>query len=186
MHRWYHLFFQHLIRYLRRPMSRELRYGLIAGFITMIWMTAGYALGWDQNEWSAFINIIILGVAIYITILHKRDRDRDGLISVKDSFIAGMSVSFMTGILVGAYLVIYSTWVNPDFVNQSVQQAKDYYQAEHATQAQIDQAVEGIRAKYSVFGQITFGIGASMIPGALMSLVCAAIMRREKKSDVRN
>ena len=165
-------------------MSRELRYGLIAGFLTLIWMTTGTLLGWDRNEMGKYapvLSLIILIAAIYISILFKRDKDLGGVISFKDAFITGLSASFVIGLMVGAYLFVYTQYINPDFVNEMVKETEEYYKTQPGTtKIQIDNAVSGVRAMYSPFGQLTYGIGTTMLTGVLITLICAAIMRREK------
>ena len=167
-------------------MSRELRYGLIAGFLTLIWMTAATLLGWDRSEmgkYAPILSMIILIAAIYLSILFKRDKDLGGVISFKDAFITGLSASFVIGLMVGSYLLVYTQYIHPDFVNQMVKETEDYYKTQPgATKSQIDNAVNGIRAMYSPFGQFTYGIGTTMLTGVLITLICAAIMRREKKT----
>ena len=168
-------------------MSRELRYGLIAGFITLIWMAIGYWLKWNETEtgkYAPLLSLIILVVAIYVTILFKREKDKGGVISFKEAFIAGLSVSFMVGILVGLFLMAYTSYINPGLVDQIIEDTKNYYQQQNASPEEIDKAVKAVRASYSPFGQMTYGIGTTMLIGALVSLICAAIMRRGSELGV--
>lgn len=171
-------------------MSRELRYGLIAGFLTLIWMTAGTLLSWDRSDmgkYAPILSLVILIAAIYLSILFKRDKDLGGVISFKDAFITGISASFVIGLMVGAYLLVYTKYINPDFVNQMVRETEDYHRTRPGvTKIEIDNAVKGVRAMYSPFGQLTYGIGTTMLTGILITLICAAIMRRERKSEVRS
>lgn len=163
-------------------MSRELRYGLIAGFITVIWMSLGYYLGWQKSEmgrYAPFVSLIILAVAVYLTVLFKRDKDSDGAIGFKEGFVAGISVSFVVGMMVGLYLLMYSQYINPNLVNEMMKEAEDFYKSQpDVSQEQIDRAKDSVKAMYSPFGQLTYGIGTTMLVGALISLVCAAIMRK--------
>ncbi len=166
-------------------MSRELRYGIIAGIITMLWMGLGYALGWNESEigkYAPFMSLIILALCIYITILFKRDRDGGGFISFKDAFVAGLSASFVIGAMVGALLMVYTQYINPNSVSEIIKNTTEYLQKQKATKEEIDKSVESIKAAYSAFGQVTYGIGTTMLTGALITLICAAIMKREKKN----
>jgi hypothetical protein len=84
--------------------------------------------------------------------------------------------------MVGAYLLVYTQYINPDFINQMVKETEDYYKTQNGvTQDNLDNAVKGVRAMYSPFGQFTYGIGTTMLTGVLLTLVCAAIMRRGGK-----
>jgi len=171
-------------------MSREFRYGLIAGFITLLWMAFGYWMGWDKTEmgtYAPFLSMFILIVAIYISILFKRDKDLGGAITFGNAFITGVSVSFVIGLMVGAFLVIYVEYINPDIVNEVAKQAEDYYKTQKGvTQDEINNAVNGAKALYSPFGQFTYGIGTTMLTGGLISLLCAAVMKRQEKLEVRS
>ncbi|MFI5135632.1 MAG: DUF4199 domain-containing protein [Chitinophagales bacterium] len=166
-------------------MSRELRYGLIGGFITLIWMGIGDWQGWDQismGTYAPYLSLLILAVAIYVSILFKRDKDLEGAITFGNAFITGISVSFMIGLMVGAYLLVYTQYINPDVVNQAVKEAQDFYKTQKGvTKEEIDNAANSAKAFYSPFGQFTYGIGTTMLTGGLIALVCAMIMRREKK-----
>lgn len=167
-------------------MSRELRYGLIAGFITITWMSLGYYLGWDKSEigkYAPYVSLLILAIGIYFTILFKRDKDLGGAITFKEAFMAGSAASFVIGAMVGLFLLIYSQYINPDLVNQMAKETGDYYKTQpNVTQEQIDKAVDGVKAMYSPFGQLTYGIGTTMLTGVLITLICAAVMRKEKKA----
>jgi hypothetical protein len=185
-----HLTFQVpiLIRYLRAAiskMSRELRYGLFAGIITVAWMASGYLLKWNQSDFGKYlpyVSFFILGITVYITVLHKRDLDSAGAITFKEAFIAGLSASFVIGVMAGLFLLFYSEYFHPAIVEEKIDEVKKYYETQStATPQQVEQAIQGVKAMYSPFGQLTYGIGTTMLSGALVSLVCALIMRREKK-----
>ncbi|MBK9730547.1 MAG: DUF4199 domain-containing protein [Chitinophagaceae bacterium] len=171
-------------------MTRELQYGMIAGFITLGWMSLGYFLHWESTVmgiYAPYLSLFILAAAIYITILQKRDREKGGLITFKDATTAGMVVSFVVGLMVGAYLFVYVKYVNTDYLNQMITTATDYYKTEKASQEQIDKGIAGVKAMYSPFGQFTYGIGSTMMTGLLITLVMSFIMQRnQKKPELRN
>jgi hypothetical protein len=168
-------------------MSRELRYGLYGGLLTVLWMSLGYYLGWEKSEMGAyapFVSLIVLTVTIYITVLFKREKDLSGAITFKEAFVAGVSASFVIGLMVGSFLLLYSQYINPGLVNEMMKEAEDYYKGRpDVTQEQIDQAKDSVKAMYSPFGQLTYGIGTTMLVGALISLVCAAIMKKSGNSS---
>lgn len=168
-------------------MSRELTYGMIAGFSTLGWMTLGYVLHWEQSEmgrYAPFLSLFILMLAIYLVILVKRDIDHGGTITFKEAVTAGMIVSFVVGIMVGLYLMVYVKYVNPGYVEGVIASALEYYKQENASQEQIDKGVEGIRAMHTPFGQFTYGIGTTMMTGLLIALVMAWIMQRKLRKGI--
>jgi len=54
----------------------------------------------------------------------------DDAITFKEAFMAGLSVSFVVGVMVGIFLLIYSQYVNSDLVNQMVKETVDYYKTQ--------------------------------------------------------
>lgn len=145
-------------------------------------MSIGYYFGWQKSEtgrYAPFISLLILAVTIYVTVLFKRERDLGGVISFKDAFVAGVSSSFVIGMMVGLFLLLYSQYINPGLLDEMIATAEDYYKTQpDVTQEQVDKAKESVKAMYSPFGQLTYGIGTTMLVGGLISLVCAAIMKK--------
>ena len=160
---------------------------MIAGFIAMAWMILLFFLKQETSGiglFDPYFCMMVLAVVIYITILHKRDKDQDGILSFKDGIIAGVVAAFMMGLMIGAYKMVYVKYVNPGLVEEVVKQARSFIQMSGGTDEQIKNAEDGARASYSPFGQFTYGIGATMLTGAALSLVCTVIMRRAEKTEV--
>jgi hypothetical protein len=160
---------------------------MVAGFIAMAWMTLLYFLKQETSGLGLFdpyFCIIVLSAFVYITILHKRDKDLGGALSFKNGMAAGIVTAFMMGLMIGAYKMIYVKYVNPGIVEEVVKQAKSFYETAGGTTEQIKNAEDSARAMYSPFGQFTYGIGITMLLGGLVSLVCSVIMRREKSVGI--
>ncbi|MCS6916403.1 MAG: DUF4199 domain-containing protein [Chitinophagales bacterium] len=168
-------------------MSRELRYGLWGGLALWIWMTLGYVVGWHRgpaNLYAALASALLLSLFIYLAIRHKRDHDQGGCIRFREAFLAGMMVSFVSGLMVGVYLMVYSSYINPGEVEAVVAETRRWYEARQLPAERVEEAVKGVRASYTKFGRLTYGIGNAMLLGAVVSLICAALMRRtEAESD---
>lgn len=157
---------------------------MIAGFITLGWMSLGYYMHWEpagMGKYAPYLSLFILAVAIYIAILFKRDRDNGGVITFREAATAGMVVSFVVGLMVGAYLMVYVKYVNTEYVKEMITAATDYYKTEKATQEQIDKGIAGVKAMYSPFGQFTYGVGTTMMTGLLIALLMSFIMQRKAK-----
>lgn len=165
-------------------MSRELQYGMIAGFISLGWMSLGYYMQWESanmGKYAPYLSLFVLAVAIYLAILLKRDRDKGGVITFREAVTAGMVVSFVVGLMVGSYLMVYVKYVNTDYVSEMITAATEYYKTEKASQEQIDKGIAGVKAMYSPFGQFTYGVGTTMMTGLLIAMLMSLIMQRSAK-----
>src|SRR5450432_1843560 len=155
-------------------MSRELKYGIMTGFAILIWMTLIYVFHWEQNvlnDYAYYITFLLLAIGIYFLVLYKRDRDAGGVISLKQAFQGGMSVSFVAALLIGAFLMLYTQSINPNYVNEVIKEASDFDKSQNLSQQEIDNNVQGVKAMYSGFGQFTYGIGTTLLAGLLITLV---------------
>lgn len=157
---------------------------MIAGFISLGWMSLGYYMQWESasmGKYAPYLSLFVLAVAIYLAILLKRDRDKGGVITFREAVTAGLVVSFVVGLMVGAYLMVYVKYVNTDYVNEMITAATEYYKTEKASQEQIDKGIAGVKAMYSPFGQFTYGVGTTMMTGLLIALLMSLIMQRSAK-----
>ncbi|MBA2422475.1 MAG: DUF4199 domain-containing protein [Chitinophagales bacterium] len=164
-------------------MSRELHFGIVAGLLIVGWMILGYIFHWNEGgieKFTPYLSLLILLAAIYFSILYKRDRDQAGVISFKEAFITGLSVSFVVGLMVGSLLMIYVKYINPAYVGEMIDEISKYYKKQDATQQQLDKGIASIKAMYSPFGQFTYGIGTTMLTGLLISALAGWIMHRKK------
>ncbi|HYV95075.1 MAG TPA: DUF4199 domain-containing protein [Chitinophagales bacterium] len=164
-------------------MTRELRNGMIGGFIAIAWMLLLFFLKQEASGigvYDSYFCIILITAFIYITILRKRDHDLNGGLTFREGMLTGIATSFIMGLVIGAYKLIYVKYLNPGIVDEAVNQAKSIAESAGGSFQQIKDAEDGTRASYSAFGQLTFGIGVTMLLGAVASLVCSVIMRREK------
>lgn len=167
-------------------MNRAVRFGLWSGLSLWVWMTIIYGLQWQHTTagfYAGMVSALLLGLFIYLAVRYRRDQEQGGQISFREAFLEGMTVSFVTGLMAGIYLLVYSTYINPQEVEMVVEQTRQMYEARNVPPERIEQAVRGVRASYSKFGRLTYGIGQSMLTGALISLICAAIMRRNTPNE---
>ena len=134
-----------------------------------------------MGKYAPYLSLFVLAVAIYLAILLKRDRDKGGVITFREAVTAGMVVSFVVGLMVGAYLMVYVKYVNTDYVSEMITAATEYYKTEKASQEQIDKGIAGVKAMYSPFGQFTYGVGTTMMTGLLIALLMSLIMQRSAK-----
>lgn len=157
---------------------------MIAGFISLGWMSLGYYMQWESvnmGKYAPYLSLFVLAVAIYLAILLKRDRDKGGVITFREAVTAGMVVSFVVGLMVGSYLIVYVKYVNTDYVSEMITAATEYYKTEKASQEQMDKGIAGVKAMYSPFGQFTYGVGTTMMTGLLIALLMSLIMQRSAK-----
>ncbi len=164
-------------------MTREIQNGIITGGIMAAWMTLLFLMKQETaglGLLDPYVCIIIPAVFIYITILHKRDKDLNGSLSIKEGFLAGIVTAFMAGLMIGAFKMIYVKYINPGIIEEVVKQAQSFYRTAGGTAEQMKNAEDSARAMYSPFGQFTYGIGITLLLGGLISLLCSAIMHRKK------
>lgn len=137
---------------------RSIAAGLLAGAGMFGWTILEYALGWhttraDIGAYTGFVGIAFPIAAIMLAIRAER-RDRGGAIAFGPAFAQGIGVAliFSLGAAIGIWL--YLTTIHPGFLTSAA------------------------GAGQTAAGQALLVLLSSFGLGAVVALVCAALMRR--------
>jgi hypothetical protein len=128
-----------------------------------------------------FIGLLSLVIYILIMVLSvKKHRDQDlwSYISFKRAFGIAFLSSAIAGVISSVGNWIYGL-VDPGYFDRMQEGAAEMYENMGMSEEQIEQAMEQIKNPYSI-GNIIMGLGVGMLMGAVIALVIAAIMKKER------
>ena len=169
-------------------MKPSVRFGLILGTILVALPLIFYALGIEKNDVvqkvSGFLNVAIYAVLVFIGIKTTRDTIGNGFISFGAGFSAGMVISVLGSAIsaVGTYL--YFTVINPGIITYiKMKQEEALYE-----KGLSDAEVEKIAANMDFFSSPAMMTGFTflgfMLLGLVVSLICAAIIKKENPAEL--
>lgn len=158
--------------------------GLLLGIVLIFIAVLVYIIGLDpvKDTWINYINYLVMGIVIFFFQKQYRDSINEGFLSYGQAIKIGVTISFISAILLVIYSFIFTTYIEPDFNEQMLLSAEEQMVSNNPelTDAQIDMAIGMARKMTNPMISIPFGILASTFVGLILSLVTGLFV---KKSD---
>jgi uncharacterized membrane protein YhaH (DUF805 family) len=172
------------------PFPTAVRYGVIGGLILVAYALIGNLTGLTKPSAGFGILIVsgLISIAIYIAVLvmavrKHRDQDLGGYITFGRAFVVALIASLIASLLSTIFQYVYITVIDPNYMTTMVDEMQVMYERMGLSQEQIDAAMEQAGAAMTPGRIIMQGILGSVIIGAIVSLIVAAIMQRKPKLD---
>lgn len=161
------------------PSSVGLRYGLITGFVSVIYTLILYVTELNENMWLSNLSILIMIVGIVMA--HKNFKgENGGFMSYGQGLGIGSIVSAVVGLLSSVFVFVYVQFIDTGFLAK-VREAQIVKMEEQGmSDEQIDQAMAMAEKFSSPAMMLIMGFIVTFIIGFLISLVVAAIMKKSQ------
>ncbi len=156
-----------------------LKYGVITAVAVIVYSTILSIAGLAQNRALTSIGFIMLIGGIVWGMRDFRTQN-NGFMSYGQGLGVGSLISAIVGFLGSIFTMFYTQFIDTTIMEQSLNTARADMEARGMDDAQIDQAME-MSQKFMTPGVVFFiGILTYLILGFIISLIVAAIMRRDK------
>ncbi|MGB0776613.1 MAG: DUF4199 domain-containing protein [Flavobacteriaceae bacterium] len=162
--------------------SIMLNYGLYLGIAGILIQVIIYALGlsYEQPWYAGVIGFVITAVLIFMGSKAFRTANND-LLGFGEGLKIGMGIVLVGTILGLIYQQIFINVIEPDFVANTMEIAKQNMVEQNMTSEQIDAAME-MSAKFSSpLMQMAFGLIWSLFVGFIISLITSLILKRTEE-----
>lgn len=159
-----------------------LKWGLITGVALVLYTTLLYVLDLVTNRGLSVIVYVILAGGLVLGMREYRTAN-GGYMTYGNGINIGALLSAVAGFLSSTFSVFYTQIIDPTFQSRVTEQIRAQMEEQgNLSDEQIDQALE-IAQKFQSPG-ITFivGILGTILVGVILSLVIAAIIRRNKSN----
>jgi len=160
-----------------------LNFGLILALLSIAVNVIAYVTNnhIDRPWWVSVLGAAtLIGVIVYGLKAFKSENS--GFLSIGEAIKVGLAISLVAGIIGALYNFIFITYIEPGFVNQMLDVAREQMveQNPEMTQEQMDMAI-GISEKM-MQPSIMFAIGiiGSLFFGFLVSLISGLIMKQNR------
>jgi hypothetical protein len=156
-----------------------LKYGVLGSVVIMIFTTIINVAGLSQNKILSSLSFVFMIVAIVLSMKDFREQNK-GFMSYGEGLGLGTLVSAVMGLLSSAFTMFYMQFIDNTLLTQGMDKVRSDMEARGMDDAKIDQAME-LSQKFMSPG-IVFAMGVFMyiLTGFVISLIVAAIIRREK------
>ena len=161
------------------PARIALKWGVILGVALIIYSLFLYLtdnIGNTKLGWVSFaLSIIglVLAMRDYRTL-------NGGFMSYGEGLSVGTLTAGVSGLLSSLFSVFYTTVVDAGVMTRMVEKTREQLEDSGVSDDQIDQQIKFVEMFQSPGLLFLFGVIGAIISGLLLSLIIAAIMRRNK------
>jgi len=168
------------------PQNTIVRFGVIGGLVLVIYSLIGFLTGVANLSMGliAFIIYFVIIIVLYSILMvfavkNHRDKELGGSITLKRAFIVAFLVGIIIALISTFFSYIYINFIDPDYLNSFANNLADWLQSFGVPEDQIDEAqLDDIKAEGSFTAQLK-NLAWGSVVGALVSLIIAAIMKKE-------
>lgn len=155
-------------------------WGLILGFAGIIYNVILYMLDQNLNQNLGYAGILISLVLLILGIRSFRDNIRGGVLPFGPAFSFGLIAFIVSGIIGSIYGYVLWTVIDPDILVKMQDLQMEKMLEKGLPEEAVEQAMS-MTAKFMKPGiMVLTGLFASVFMGAIVSLIVAAIFKRDE------
>jgi hypothetical protein len=170
-------------------MMTAVTYGLYSALIAIAVTLIEYATGIDRSDlgrYLGFLGLVGLAVMIFFAIKARKDEEFGGRISYGQCVGTGVMVALVSSAIIGIFMFIYVSYVNPDIIDYIVEQTRKSLAAKNMTQEQMDGALQMTRKFASPTWQSVMAFLGGTFIGLIIALIMGAFLRsKEEEEQIR-
>lgn len=164
-------------------MRSEFTYGLISGAGLCLWITLEYLLGFHTTRleigtYTGLLSNLIPLTILFLLLRAKRAAVYDGRLSLGAGIWAGVFTSFIAALLVYSFLVSYTHFINPTWIDQMLEAKVAQQRAAHVPEGIIQDGITATRDAYTPGGLVFTIIVGLTLMGGLFSFFLTLLVRQ--------
>jgi len=178
-------------------LKSALNSGLIFGVILVIiqlafWMFGIMPVGIGKSILLLLFNLLIAVVGIYWFTKSYRNGILDGYINYGHAFLYGLTVFFLSTIILVIYNYIFNKFIDPEYASRilkaTVNSTEEYMRSKGIPDSTISDTIDKINAKGlpSPLKSATTSLIGGVIMGAIVSLISSAFAKKNKEPFVES
>jgi hypothetical protein len=159
-------------------------WGLILGFAGIIYQVILYMLDQNLNPTLGYLGIVITLVVLVLGMRSFRDSIRGGVLPFGPAFGFGVVVVIVSGIIGIIYAYLLWTVIDPDIITKMMELQTEKMMERGLPDEAVEQAMS-MTSKFMKPGVMAAtGFATSVFFGAIVSLIVAAIMKRDESKEI--
>ncbi|WP_026994601.1 DUF4199 domain-containing protein [Flectobacillus major] len=156
-----------------------LKWGAIVGIISIVYSTIVMVLGLMGNQAIGWLVYLIIGAGIFLAMSNYK-KENGGFLSYGQGLGIGSMMSAISGLISSAYSFVYMRFIDATVVDQLLKKAQEDMEKQGFSDEKIEQALEMSKIFMSPGAMFVWGVLGSIIIGFLLSLILAAIAKKDK------
>jgi len=158
-----------------------LKWGVILGIALILITLILYLTDQTSNPWFSVLTLVAMIAALVLAMQEYRNVN-SGFMTYGEGVGIGALLSGVAGLLASAFSTFYNVVIDPTIQQRAFEQARERLENQGMSDEQIDQALEFSQKFQSPGFTFIAGVFGTIIIGALLSLIIAAFIRRNKNN----
>ncbi len=159
--------------------SVALKYGLIGGLVMVVYTAIIMILGMGTNKLLLSLSYIIM-IAVLVFAMQNYKKENHGYMSYGQGLGVGTLASVIMGILGGIFMYVYTSFIDPNYLQGIMDQQVADLEARGMSDEQIDAAI-AMTEKFSGPGmQLVSSVIGYLFIGFILSLIISAIIKNRR------
>ena len=159
--------------------SNAVKYGIIGGLGGIIISLILFFLHMQFESWAKWLQTFIMLSAIILGIRAIAEDNRNKLVPFGTLFKGGMMITLIVAIISIIYFLIYSNFIETDFVDKILEVSRQKMADKGLSEEQTDRAIEMTKKFMSPVFMTVIALISNLIIGAVTSVIGAAIFKKE-------
>ena len=161
------------------PWKGNLNWGLILGFILIIYAAILYFMDQIGNQKLGWISFAIMIVVTFFGIKAYRDTFLGGFMSYGQALGSGVLINFYASIVGGLFTILLYGVIDPDLIQKLLVDTQDKFIEQGRSEAQIEQAMSFTKIIMKPVPMAVMGVFVSTFFGFLVSLILGIFLKKE-------
>jgi hypothetical protein len=154
--------------------------GVILGLVLIIYTVLLYITNLTFNLSLGLLSYVIIIGGIFLGTKSYRDKVLDGAITYGNALVVGILIAVFAGILSALFSYILTTWIDPGMVEKGFKVMEEKFLSRGMSEDQVEMIMNRARENASTIKTLLYGIIGSAVIGTIISLITAAILKKEK------
>ena len=163
-----------------------LNYGIIWGLLTIVLSVISYVTDtYLERPWWLTVAGVAIMVGVIVYGLKAYKFENEGFLSVSESLKVGLAISLIAAIIGTIYNYIFMTVIEPEFVTQSLDLAREQMVSQNPdmTQEQMDMAMGISEKMMTPMIMSAMGIIFTLFLGFITSLIAGLVMKVKRPEN---
>jgi len=158
-------------------------YGVIWGLLSIVLSVVTYVTdNYLERPWWITVSSTAITIGVIVYGLKAYKQENEGFLSVAESLKVGLAISLIAGIIATIYGYIFMTIIEPDFMNQMLDAAREQMitQNPDMPQEQMDMAMGITEKMMEPWIMTAMGMIFTLFSGFIVSLISGLIMKQNR------
>lgn len=160
--------------------TNAIKYGIIGGLAGILISLILFFANLQYESWSKWLQSVVMIAAIILGIKAIADANKYKLVPFGSLFSGGMIVTVIIAVISVVYFLVYSNFIETNFLENLMDVSRKQMTEKGLSEEQIDAAMKISEKFMSPAIMTVISLISSLIMGAIISLIGAAIFKKDK------